>query len=334
MIRYKNFFTIAGVCAGLLFAATSAAAAPKQADIDAYRALIKQDARLATAGYRLAAANAAFCNRKEPNPGWVIHDIVQYPNTEVAEAAFGFKNNPILVAAVVKDGPADKAQIKLNDGFVGMDGSILNWAAFPIEKRADDRMVSFKQLLGEKFAERSMLPMRFSRAGTEFNTTLSPPLVCASDFQIDTVKGIDAGADGKMVSISIALAEYAKEDNDLAAIVAHEMAHNLLQHPATLKSAKLKRGLIGQFGKSAVRVRATETEADQLAIWLLGNAGYDTQAAINFLQKLGNRPRGIFNMDRTHLPWKDRITIMQQEQLRYNNTPKTGGKAIPPLLTK
>jgi beta-barrel assembly-enhancing protease len=331
MIRFRNILTATGLCAGLLFAVSSAAA-PKQADIDAYRALIKQDARLATAGYRLAAANAPFCKIKERNPGWVIHDIAQYPNAEIADAAFGFKKNPILVAAAVKGGPADKALIQPNDGFVGMDGSILNWAAFPIEKRADDRMVSFKQLLGEKFTERPMLPMRFSRAGTDFNTTLSPPLVCASDFQIDTAKGIDAGADGNMVSISIALAEYAKEDNDLAAVVAHEMAHNILQHAAKLKSAKVKRGLAGQFGKSAGKVRATETEADQLAIWLLGNAGYDTQAAINFFQKLGSRPRGVFNMDRTHLPWKDRITIMQQEQLRYNNAPKTGGKAMPPLL--
>ena len=331
MTRYKNFFAATGVCAGLLFA-TSSVASPKQADIEAYRALIKQDARLATAGYRLAAANAPFCKVKEPNPGWIIHDIAQYPNSEVAKAAFDFKKNPILVAAVVEGGPADKAQIKPNDGFFGMDGSVVYWPAFPAVKRGDERIVSMKQLLREKLAERPMLPMRFSRAGADFNTTLSPPLVCASDFQIDTVKGIDAGADGIMVSISIALAEYAKEDNDLAAIVAHEMAHNILQHPAKLKSAKVKRGLIGQFGKSADTVRGSETEADQLAIWLLGNAGYDTQAAINFLQKLGNRPRGIFNMDGTHLPWKDRITIMQQEQLRYNNTPKTGGKAMPPLL--
>jgi predicted Zn-dependent protease len=41
-------------------------------------------------------------------------------------------------------------------------------------------------------------------------------------------------------------------------------------------------------------VRRTEREADRLAVWLLANAGYDPEAAVQMTQLL--RPRGLFVM--------------------------------------
>lgn len=333
IIFSKNIMAITGFCAAMLFASPSAAA-PAQADIDAYRDLIKQDLRLATAGYRLAATNSPYCRIKERNPGWVIHDIAQYPDAEIAKAAFGFRA-PIHVAAVVQNGPADQAGVEPDDGFSEMDNATIYWPAMPLGKTGYERMASFKQLLHERLNEKAALPLRLSRAKATYSTTLLPPLVCASDFQIDTNKGINAGADGKMVSVSLALMEFAKENDELAAIVAHEFAHNMLQHRARLKSAKVKRGIAGQFGKSKDAVRATETEADLLSVWLIGNAGYDINAAINFLERFGNGPGKMLIPDRTHLSWKSRVEMMRQEAVRYSNAPKNQqGKATPPLLTE
>jgi beta-barrel assembly-enhancing protease len=305
-------------------------AVPKQADINAYRALIVQDVRLATAGYRIASANAAFCPRTERNPGWVIHDIAQYPDADTAKAAFGF-DMPVHVAAVVAGSPADSAQIHAGDGFRGLADANLYWLAMPLGKTGYERMASFKQLLAEKLGHTARLPVQLTRAGKPFATTLSPPLVCASDFQIDTKGGMDAGADGKMVSVTLSLVTYAKDDNALAAVVAHEMAHNILAHPAKLKAAGIRRGIAGQFGKSKDAVRAAETEADKLSVWLLGNAGYDVGAAIVFLQKLGAK---MPSLDRTHYPWKVRVKIMREEMQIYDRAPKIQGKAVPPLLVQ
>jgi beta-barrel assembly-enhancing protease len=298
MISPKNIIAITAACAAIMIGSYSIAA-PVQADIEAYRALIEQDLRLATTGYRLAAVNAPFCKRKERNPGWVIHDIAQYPNAEIAKAAFGFEM-PIQVAAVVQNGPADQAGIQTNDGFFGMDGSGLYWPAFPSVKRGDERIISFKQLLGEKLAERPILPMRFSRAGADFNTTLSPPPVCASDFQIDTVNGKDAGADGNMVSVSIGLARYAVDEDEFAFIVAHEMAHNILGHPAQLDAANAR--------KNSKAVLATEVEADRLSVWLMSNARYDPNGATRFAARCRKSVRKLC-----------RPRLMQSAQCRKNS---------------
>ena len=306
-------------------------AAPSQSDVVAYRALIQQDLRLATTGYRLAAANAQFCKAKERNPGWVIHDVAQYPDAAIAKAAFGFEQ-PIHIAAVVKDGPAERAQIKPGDGLVGLDDATLYWSAMPVGKTGYERMAVFKQLLGEKWAQKPSLPMQLSRGGAHVKTSLSPSLICASDFQIDTDDGLDAGADGQIVRVTYAMMRYASDDAELAAVVAHELSHNLLRHREKLNAQGANRGLGRLFGKSKKAILATEIEADRLSVWLMANAGYDPKAALRFWERYGRQyGQGIFT-DGTHLRWKNRVAVMQAEIDMMVTTERKNGLLLPPLL--
>jgi beta-barrel assembly-enhancing protease len=315
----------------LAVAAIAGHAAVDPSQVMAYRALIDQDLRLATTGYRLALANAAYCDRKERNPGWVIHDVAQYPDVALAKAAFGF-DNPIQVAAVVNDGPADRSDIKPGDGFVGLDGATLYWAAMPVGKSGYERMASFKQLLGERFAEKPSLSVQVSRGGDDVKLALAPPLVCASDFQIDTDDGLDAGADGQIVRITYGMMRYTNDDAQLAAVVAHELSHNILRHREKLNAQGVDRGLGRLFGKSKNAILATEIEADRLSVWLMANAGYDPNAALRFWERYGRQHgQGIFS-EGTHLRWKNRVKIMQAEIDLMATTEKRDGTLPPPLL--
>lgn len=320
---------IAGLALAAAAIAGNAAVDPSQ--VAAYRALIDQDLRLATTGYRLALANAAYCDRKERNPGWVIHDVAQYPDNAVAKAAFGF-DKPIQVAAVVTDGPAYRSDIKAGDGFVGLDGATLYWPAMLVGKTGYERMASFKQLLGERSAEKSTLPVQVSRGGKDVKLTLAPPLVCASDFQIDTDDGLDAGADGQIVRITYGMMRYTNDDAQLAAVVAHELSHNILRHREKLNAQGVDRGLGRLFGKSKNAILATEIEADRLSVWLMANAGYDPNAALRFWERYGRQHgQGIFS-EGTHLRWKNRVKIMQAEIDLMAATEKRDGTWAPPLL--
>ena len=317
--------------AALLFGASASQAVPNSADIAAYRALVEQDARLASIGYRLVLANAPFCVIKERNPGWVVHDVAQYPDVEVAKAAFGFAK-PIQIAALVKNGPAEAAGMKVNDGVNALDDAALPGPENSAEKTGYRRMASFKALIAARMSQKTTLPLKLTRQGGTVDVILSAPLVCASDFQIDPSAQFDAGAQGNMVSITSAFAEYAADEAELAAIVAHELAHNILQHRARLDAAKVNRGLGRSFGKSRQAILATEIEADQLSVWLLANAGYDPAAAIIFWQRY-RRERGaqLFS-DGTHLNWNKRIAIMQTQIDRMLEAPAQDGKRTPPLL--
>lgn len=319
--------------AALLMAvvAIAANAAVDQSQVAAYRALIDQDLRLANTGYRLASANAAYCERKERNPGWVIHDVAQYPEGAIAKAAFGF-DKPIQIAAVVKDGPADHANIKAGDGFVGLDDATIYWPAMPVGKTGYERMGSFKQLIAERWAAKPSLSMQFSRDGGDIKAALAPPLVCSSDFQIDTDDGLDAGADGQIVRVTYGMMRYTSDDAELAAVVAHELSHNILRHRDKLNAQGIDRGLGRFFGKSKKAILATEIEADRLSVWLIANAGYDPKAALRFWERYGRQHgQGIFS-EGTHLRWKNRVKIMQAEIDLMAKTEKRDGKLLPPLL--
>ena len=309
----------------------AAHAAPNPPDAAAYRALVEQDLRLASVGYRLASANAPYCDRKERNPGWVIHDVAQYPDQAVARAAFGFQT-PIEIAAIVKDSPADRADANSGDGFVSVNNATLDWPAMPVGKTGYERIAKFKQMLAEKLAANPSLAVKFSRKGADVNLMLAAPLICVSEFQIDTADGLDAGADGQIVRITYSMMRYASDDAELAAVVAHELSHNLLRHREKLNAKRVDRGLGRLFGKSRKAILATEIEADRLSVWLMRNAGYDPKAALTFWGRYGRQyGQGIFT-EGTHLRWQKRVALMQAEIDLMTNTGKQNRLLPPPLL--
>jgi beta-barrel assembly-enhancing protease len=309
-------------------ASTPVLAAPTKEDIAAYHELAALDLRFAKVGYRIAAANAEFCAQTARNPGWVIHDIAQYPKADIASAAFQFPTN-IAVADIVPGGPADNAGLKAGDGLQPYYQSAVTG-----KNLGNARIEEYRLRLSDQLNSNGFAMLTIMRGGKEMTVKLAPPPVCASDFVIDTANGINAGANGKTVRITADLARYARGDTDLAAIVAHEISHNILQHRAKQDAMNVKRGIGAQFGKSKAAILANEIEADRLSVWLLYNAGYDSEAAMQFWDRYaGKYGAGIFSGG-THLRWKNRIKTMRAEMDLIANAHKINGRAVPPLLIK
>lgn len=316
----------------ILSLSVAAAATPKPEDVAAYRELVDQDARLATIGYRLAYANASFCKQTERSPGWVIHDIAQYPDAETARAAFGF-DQPVAISVVVPGGPADRAGLRTGDGLVSWFGKPFRWGEISVSGKSYARLADVKTAMRETLKLENSITVGVARDEQLSEIMLNPDAVCASDFQIDSARsGKNAGADGYMVSVSIDMARYVPSDDEFGAIVAHELAHNILGHRMRLDDAKVSRGLGRIFGKSKDAILQTEIEADQLSVWLMANAGYDPHAAITFATRCQNDGcLGRFG-DGTHLKWKNRIAVMNQEIAALAKMSATNGLRRPPLL--
>ena len=303
---------------GWIPAASSATA--RAPDIAAYRALVEQDARLATIGYRLASANAPFCERKARNPAMILHDVAQYPDRKTAFAAFAFPE-PIAVAAVVKGGPADAAGLRAGDGLVAIDNESLDLPDDAKPGPTNKRIAAAKAQLARPLARTGSVQLAIARGPTSKTAQLSPPQVCASDFWVDTRNMLDAGADGDQVRVTTGLMFFTPDDDELAAAVAHELSHNILGHRERLNP---------QRGNKAVL--ATEVEADRLSVWLMANAGYNPSAALRFAEHYGRKTGlGIFS-DGTHLRWKNRVKVMQAEIDLMQKTEKRNGLLAPPLL--
>lgn len=263
-------------------------AAPAPEQLTAYRALVQQDLRLAIVSHRLASANAPFCTRRERNPGWVLHDERQYPDAETARAAFGLRV-PVSVAAVVPGGAADKLGIRASDGLISVAGSISGENAD--SRQSADRIEQIQSNMRKQLAADKSVSLTLQTASGQKQLALYPPAICASRFWVDARSGLDAGADGDGVRITEGFMTFTgNDDAELAALVAHELAHNLLGHRERLKAKGGTRAIL-----------ATEIEADRLSVWLMANAGYDPAAALRFTERHGRKyGLGIFS-EGTHL---------------------------------
>ena len=302
----------------LALIAAPAFAAPKAETVAAYRAIGAQDAKLATVGHRLANANAKFCTHKMGyNPGWVLHDIAQYPDAEAAKAAFGFAQ-PVEVAFVVAGGDAETQGVKASDSLVRIGNRDIT-SFSKILRSGVERLNEVRTFLDDLWGPNYLAPLRVQRGAETRELLFQLNPVCASHFWVDASNKIDAGADGNQVRVTSALIDFVVSDDELAAVAAHELAHNLLGHPPGSANTRKRKS-----------ITITELEADRLSMWLLTNAGYDPQAAVRFWQRCG--PKSCVGLFR-YPGWKKRVAAIKAEIELITNTPEQNGRRDPPLLS-
>ena len=157
---------------------------------------------------------------------------------------------------------------------------------------------------------------------------------------------------GKMAVYTGLINKLQASDDELAAVMGHEIGHALREHTREqmsqqaitqtgigLAGAILGIGDLGQSLAGAVanvtlqlpKSRGMETEADRIGVELAARAGYNPQAAVSLWQKMeklgGNEPPKWLS---THPPHADRIADLQsqiQKVMPLYQQAKAGGAA-------
>jgi len=303
----RRFFLVALTLAAGIGAPALAQGAPDQALL-AMRAL---DRRVATVGHRLAAANLDLCAGRAWLPGFAVHDLSQYgaDYRPAAIRAFGLDAGP-GVLALAAGGPAERAGLRADDILLGFDGR-------PPPRTAPQRRGSFEPMerilaaLDQAFAD-GRAEIEIARGGARRTITVQAEQGCASRFQLIPGRGLNAKADGRYVQVTAAIADYVADDAELAAVLAHEFAHNILGHRVRLDQARVSRGMLRNFGRNAQRIRETEVEADRFSVYLMERAGYDPRAAVRFWSRFGRRGFNFLGSP-THPDWRARIAMFEAE---------------------
>lgn len=300
----------ARVALTLLAPALVAAAAPVVEPGPPFEAIRAADAMLARIGYRLAAANAPLCDRLEPGLGLVLHTPAQYSG-ETREAAvrhFHF-DGPVGVEAVVADSPAARAGIRADDSLLGI-GTARFAAAEPQGKMSTVPLIDAIAAIASQPSAQP-LEAHGRRAGQPYTLAVEPRPACRTRFEIAIGSGFDAQADGEMVQVSSRFLDEYSED-EVAAVVAHELSHNILRHRERLEARGVSFGMLAGLGRNVRYFRQTELEADILSVSLLANAGYDPAAAIQFWRDFGPKRAGGILRSRSHPAWRERIATIER----------------------
>nr|WP_155799970.1 hypothetical protein [Porphyrobacter sp. AAP82] len=288
----------------VLLAALLAAppAEPAPVDYAAERAAIAryQDAnqRLQDAGWRLARANAPFCAQVIPAIGLQVQDMASYGGPDVARKALGLTRDFAVNAAAAGSPAALSGAFTRNREIVRLGNSDPNdWPAAP--PMAWERTTRAHEHIDAMLAEHGGIAITFAD-GTQARIT--PVEVCATRFDLYAGEH-RAFANGTRVIFGIDSPAYGYAEAVFTALVAHELAHNVLGHDAWLD----------RNGRKPGNVRRIEREADRLVPWLLANAGYDPAAGAAFMRQWGKQNDGGIRLRRTHDGWDERAENMAAE---------------------
>lgn len=280
------------------------AGTPVRAQDDAERALrgiALLDQRLATVAHRLAVSGAALCPERQPRAGFTVHHLSQYDSAFQGAAIKAFALDArARVLATAAGGPAERAGLQRNDILLEVDGRMVpsNDSRTSGSTELVERIQDFVE---ESFSDGSA-EVKISRNGQLQTIQVEAEVGCATRFHLEAAGEPNARADGRNVIATTGLLMFVQNDAQLAAVLAHELAHNILRHPAWLEAT----------GRSGSRVRETEREADRLSIHLLRRAHYDPAAAIHFWQRLGQTRYGRFS-GRDHPGWRQRVDVIGKE---------------------
>lgn len=299
----------------LLLIAAGPATAQQSPNAALLGELRKVDLRLATIGYRLATANVALCDRRAPTTGIVVHSLRQYGPAMRGDArrVFGF-DRPVAIEAVVAGSPAARAGVAADDALVAVNGVTVK-ADDPGTIAADSQT---RDAVIDGIADQPAdAPLRLSmmRQGRPVAVTVPASPGCRSAFEVLLGPGMEASSDGRIVQIGVRFFERYGDD-DVAVVVAHELAHTILRHRARLDVAGVKGGLMAELGRNGRLNRRIEGEADLLGMYLMRNAGYDPQIAVRFWREHGGDVDGGLFRSRTHPSSKARADAIAAEIAR------------------
>ncbi|MDX2074604.1 MAG: M48 family metallopeptidase [Alphaproteobacteria bacterium] len=164
---------------------------------------------------------------------------------------------------------------------------------------------------------------------------------CYFYFKLKLGDEINAYADGDTIIFTYGIMRFFENDDELAMVMAHELAHNLMGH---LKAQRenMKMGLfLGEMmdnldgGYSGTRSKewrdsgvlagalaysqSFEAEADYIGLYIAARAGYDMRKALDYWRRLSIEHPELIYVSTTHPSNPERIAMLKKgmEEIEY-----------------
>lgn len=198
---------------------------------------------------------------------------------------------------------------------------------------------------------------RVEKASGEVCENMNPRANC--DFQVilDAKEhGLNAHADGQNVVIYPAMVDFAKNDNHLAFVIAHEFAHNIMAHISASQQNTMigtllgtvadvaagaaganTQGVFGKIGQQQGMLRyssAFEAEADYVGLYILARAGYKIEDAPDFWRIMSQANPDSIYIAQSHPTNPARTIAMGKTVAEIRAKQRAGMPLIPNIRPK
>ena len=240
--------------------------------------------------WKLATKAVALCPRKAAALG---AEILTKPKGELGpamEKLYGVGDEP-TVLFVLEGGPAESAGLKPRDRVISIDGIPAGQAkaiADRLRTASDGAPVS--------------LPVVARRGSDTLVLAVTPLPACDYPVAVDEQQSVNAYTDGERILVARGMVSFARTDEELALVIAHEMAHNTMHHiyakrrnesGGMLADIALKFLARGLYQGSMLTQAAShayspefEAEADYVGLYMLASTGYAIDDAPKFWRRM------------------------------------------------
>lgn len=303
----------------------------------ALRQQLKNQLRVISIANRISHATAPYCQDKvSPNIGIIAYSNKQI-NADMREAAtrlwgVGDRN---MVVAVIPGSPADKAGIKVGDAITVIDN-----------KDVKPDPIDLKEYFPQPYTDAQSVSMRVMRNDAEEVITVSSELVCDYPAVVVNDPNVNAYADGNRIIITTGMLRFAENDDELATVIGHELAHNQMGHIKKKSGNRMIGTLLGALvtvatGVDVVNLGANiaagafsqefEAEADYVGIYNSSRAGYDMTTAPNFWRRMGVEHPKAISHGSSHPSTANRFVALDNAVNEINEKKLAGHELVPNL---
>ena len=254
---------------------------------------LQDENRIQNVSFPLLQGAAEFCRSQviksvgmEVATGFDFEEEFQRAARELSIGA------SVTVTHVASEGPAAIAGLKAKDIITAVNNN-------PLISGANASSV-FRNLLNEELSDPSSIVLSVRRENEELEFSIEPVVVCDYPVQLVLTDDLNAYADGSSVYITRRMLRFTESDKELALVVAHELAHNIMGHidkqqqnywlGTAFDIAARTQGwdTDGYFGEQTGKAYTQdfEAEADYVGMYILANSGMDLDGATYFWRRM------------------------------------------------
>ena len=285
-------------------------------------------ARLLDVSYPLLTAAAEWCPfDQEPTYRFLLREDTRGKSTE---------HQPVqgrsIVAYVHPRLPAAVAGLSMGDVIIGVN------TVNVIGDSSDD----VGQLIG-RLTRAKIQPLQLDivKGGEPRTLAMSAISACHYAMRVLETNIINGITDGRQIGVTSGALQFFGSDDELGWIIAHEIAHNILNHAQNAKLQSMLRAFLAARGEESGSMDkrsprpSLESQADYVGAYLMARAGYDLSAIKRVWERLqrieARQVRQGQGLALTHPPTKERLAAFEvtRQEIRAKQT--AGEKLTGPL---
>jgi hypothetical protein len=215
----------------------------------------------------------------------LFHHLAEYEpgDRPLMVARYGLDRGP-GVLTVIADTPAARAGLIAGDVLLAVNGKRLPTGASVV---AEPKREKWRRLADESEGEletalrQGPADLRILRQGGEIGIRLGSLPACLGRVRLARSTQVNAFATGRTVVMTLSMLRFLKDDDELAVVLGHELAHNILHHPAI----RGEDGVLASIGIKPSAMWKREETADRFGLRLMAAAGYNLDSAIPFWRR-------------------------------------------------